>query len=248
MARRSIETRTERPKASASWVALALAGALAAPAPLAVASAEAPAAALASDPQALALLQAVERRHSDVASLTCSFRQSFRSATTGQVLVEEGRIWVKRPGRMRWDYRLPDKKVFLVEPDGRTLSYVPADMTAVRDRVPEDAPHLQILLGRGNLDASFVVTSVKLKDALDPTASALKLTPRQPMPNIEWAYVEVDPATHAVGRVLVLDSLGNESDLVLSKIKENVPLKDDVFDVRLPAGINVREASGARAN
>lgn len=228
---------------AASSVASGSAQAQNAPAP-AAAPASAPAA---PDDQAIGLLRSVEKRYAETASLTCNFRQSYRSAATGQELVEEGRIWVKRPGRMRWDYRAPEKKVFLVEPDGTTLSYVPSDVTAVRDRLPPDAPHLRLLLGTGGLGDSFTVTGVKLKDALDPGAQCLKLVPREAMPSLEWAYLEIDPASLAVGRVLVVDGLGNESDLVFSKVRENASVKDDVFELRLPAGITVRDATGGGA-
>ena len=175
-------------------------------------------------------------------TLTAGFTQTFRSAGTGQQLVERGRIFVKRPGRMRWDYRQPDKKVFLVNADGTTLSYVPADLTAVRARLPADAPHLKLLMGDSDLLESFAVTEVQLKDPVAPGSRGLRLTPRKPMEGIELVYLEADPAAASIRRVLVLDALGNESDLVLDKVAENAPLKEDVFDVRLPAGIEVRDA------
>ena len=42
--------------------------------------------------------------------------------------------------------------------------------------------------------------------------------------------------------MLVVDQLGNESDLVLSKRKENGPIRASTFDLRLPRGVEVREA------
>ena len=83
----------------------------------------------------------MEDRLGRASSLTANFTQTFRSAATAQQVVERGRLFVKRPGRMRWDYKQPDKKVFLVRSDGTTLVYVPADYMAVKSRLPADAPH-----------------------------------------------------------------------------------------------------------
>ena len=171
------------------------------------------------------------------------FTQTFRSAATGQQLVERGRIWVKRPGQMRWDYRQPEKKVFIVHADGTTLSYVPADYTAVKGRIPADAPHLRVLLGDSHLLDGFAATTVQLKQPVFPSSRQIKLTPRKPTDGVEVVYLEVDPSTMGVQRALVIDALGNESDLVLERITEDARVQDDVFVLQLPSGITVRDTS-----
>ena len=86
------------------------------------APAAAPAPAVDAPSDAERLITSVEARYARAGSLSAMFTQTFRSAATGQQLVERGRIWVKRPGQMRWDYRQPEKKVFIVHADGTTLS------------------------------------------------------------------------------------------------------------------------------
>ena len=150
---------------------------------------------------------------------------------------------MKRPGQMRWDYRQPDKKVFVVRQDGTTISYVPADYTAVKGRIPSDAPHLRLLIGDSHLSDGFIATIVKLKQPAFPDSRQLKLTPRKPTEGVEVIYLELDKSTLGVSRVLVVDPLGNESDLVLEKISEDAHVQDDVFDLQLPAGVTVRDGS-----
>jgi hypothetical protein len=119
-------------------------------------------------------------------------------------------------------------------------------MTAVRGRIPEEAPHLQLLLGRGQglLDA-FDVTEVRLKTPRVAGSRHLKLVPRGRLEGVEVVYLEVLPAMRQVARVLVVDPLWNESDLLLEKVKENDVVKDEDLRVRVPAGVAVREASPA---
>ena len=190
------------------------------------------------------LVRAVEKRYAAIRTLTANFTQTFRSGELGQALTERGRIFVRRPGQMRWDYRVPEKKVFLVEPGGTTLSYLPADLRAIRARLPADAPHLDLLMGRSDLLASFAASEVTLKDPAFPGSRAVKLVPRKPMDGIEMVYLEVEPRMMTVERVLVMDPLGNESDLVLDKVLENAVVKADVFDVRIPPGVSVQDATG----
>jgi outer membrane lipoprotein-sorting protein len=67
------------------------------------------------------------------------------------------------------------------------------------------------------------------------------------MASAAMVYLELDPVTSSVSRVLTIDSLGNESDLLLSRMKENVDVKDDVFDLRLPPGVEVRDDTASAA-
>ena len=243
-----IQVRHLRPFLALSVAALGAAAQVALAAPGA-SSALQPTPALSSAPalsgpsEAERLVSSVEARYGKEGSLAATFTQTFRSAATGQQLVERGRLWVKRPGQMRWDYRQPDKKVFVVHRDGTTISYVPADYTAIKGRIPPDAPHLRLLIGDSHLGDGFAATIVKLKQPVFPDSRQLRLTPRKPTDGIEVIYLELDRATLGVQRVLVVDPLGNESDLVLEKISEDAHVQDDVFDLQLPAGVTVRDGS-----
>ena len=204
-----------------------------------------PAVALVRTGDAERLLREVEARHAKARSLSASFTQSYRSAELGQEVVERGRLFVKRPGRMRWDYRHPDKKVFVVSPDGSTLTYVPADLMAVRSKIPVEAVHLKLLLGESDLLASFEVSSVRLKNPRNPQARHLRLQPRAPLDGVELLYLEIDPATRSIERILAVDALKNESELVLDRVREDVALRDADFDVHLPPSVDVRDATAA---
>jgi outer membrane lipoprotein-sorting protein len=228
-----------------SLAAAADTAAAAGPAPALAAAAPAISSSMPSVSDAERLITSVEARHSKGGSLAASFTQTFRSAATGQQLVERGRLFVKRPGQMRLDYRQPDKKVFIVRADGSTLSYVPADYTAVKGRIPADAPHLRVLLGDSRLLDGFVAATVQLKQPAFPDSRQIKLTPRKATDGVEVVYLEVDAATLDVQRVLVVDALGNESDLVLDRIQEDARVQDDVFALQLPPGVMVRDASSA---
>src|SRR5688500_858685 len=70
------------------------------------------------------LARRVEARHRTVRDLTARFVQTYRSGLVGREIVESGTLSLKRPGRMRWEYREPERKTFVS--DGRKYYfYVP---------------------------------------------------------------------------------------------------------------------------
>jgi outer membrane lipoprotein-sorting protein len=186
------------------------------------------------------LVQRVEQRHAGLRSMSASFTQAYRSVATGQEIVERGRVFVQRP-LLRFDYRKPSKKVFLVEADGTTLAYVPADRSAVKARIPDDAPHLRLLRGDSGLLEDFSARVVELKKPAVVGSVQLKLTPRRPLHDVDLAYLEVDGESGAIHRVLVLDAMGNESDLLLHRVKENPRLGGSVFRLDLPGSVALRD-------
>jgi outer membrane lipoprotein-sorting protein len=186
------------------------------------------------------LVRSLEAHHAGLRTLTASFTQAYRSVATGQEIVERGRLYVRRP-QLRFDYRKPDRKVFLVEADGTTLAYVPADRSAVRGRLPDEAPHLRLLRGESGLLDDFAARTVTLKSPMVAGSTHLKLVPRSPHEAIDTVYLEVSPGGRTVHRVLVLDRQGNESDLVFEKVRENPGLRAGTFELDLPSGVSVRD-------
>ena len=186
------------------------------------------------------LVRRLERHFAGLGSLSASFEQVYRSKATGQEVVEHGRLFVKRP-LVRFDYRKPDKKVFLVEADGSVLAYVPADRSAARTDSAAEAPHLRLLRGESGLLEDFSVREVTLKDPAVSGSVQLKLVPRRPTAEVDLVYLELAADARTLHRVLVLDALGNESDLRLERVKENPHLRDSTFVLDLPSGVRVRD-------
>ncbi len=104
-----------------------------------------------------------------------------RAACCTRQLTERGRLLVKKPGKMRWDYTAPETKLFVS--DGvKMYSYIPQDKQVIVSAVPPDdkatTPTL-FLAGKGNLTRDFTPS---LADApagvARRAAAALKLVPK----------------------------------------------------------------------
>lgn len=196
------------------------------------------AAALAAPPPPVSaedLARRIERRHRAVADLTARFTQTYRSGTLGREVVERGTLSVRRPGRMRWEYREPERKTFVA--DGRSFYfYVPADrQVVVRDAAGAgDLPAL-LLSGQGDLLGQF---EAALEEAPEPNRRRLRLTPRRDDPEVQGVLLDVD-GEDRIRAISVLDAQGNRSRFVFEGIRENVGLPESDFRFEVPAGVEV---------
>jgi outer membrane lipoprotein carrier protein len=187
-----------------------------------------------TDP-AEALARRIDRRHQALGDLTARFVQTYRSGLMQRQVTESGVVSIKRPGRMRWEYRRPEKKLFVA--DGKTFYfYVPADkQVIVRQPGGERGIPALLLAGRGGILTEFTV-------AMEPAPAAgiqrLKLTPRRADPEVETVFLDVD-GSDRVRTIEVRDPQGNLSRFTFEDIRENLGLRDGLFQFRIPQGVEV---------
>jgi outer membrane lipoprotein carrier protein len=186
-----------------------------------------------SDP-AQDLARRMEQRHRAAGDLTARFVQTYRSGLIGREIVERGVVSIKQPGRMRWEYQKPEKKTFVS--DGKTFYfYVPADrQVIVRDQAGDRGVPALLLSGHGDLLQQFEVGMETAPAGL----ARLRLLPRQPDPEIEKVFVDLDDAAR-IRSIQVFDAQGNVSRFDFDDIRENVGLKDRLFRFEIPRGVEV---------
>lgn len=184
---------------------------------------------------ARSLLRRVEQRHARTNDLVARFSQSYRSGMLGRELTERGTLSIKRPGRMRWEYKDPEPKLFVS--DGRTFYfYVPADrQVIVSEQDPSRSLAARLLSGRGGLADEFEVT---LESPLEEGVVRLKLVPRGGQADVERAFLDVEPSGRI--RAILLDDLqGNRTRFRFEAVRENRGLRDELFRFQVPDGVEV---------
>jgi outer membrane lipoprotein carrier protein len=112
--------------------------------------------AFAADPQLGHLLATVEARYNHAKTLEVVFQEQYTRQGEPH-RAEGGRLQLRKPGKMRWDYTQPQGKLFLS--DGKYLYlYTPADNRAQRMKLKETedmrAP-LAFLLGKLHFEREF---------------------------------------------------------------------------------------------
>ena len=185
-----------------------------------------------------ALARALQKRYQGVRDFSADFTQTYRGGVLRTQSREEGKVSIKKPGRMRWTYVKPEKKEFVS--DGfKVYSYIPLDQQVTVSPVPSDSdattPAL-FLAGRGDIVRDFTPTK---GDPSVPGTVAVKLTPRKKDPEFEYLLVSVDPKTLQIRALSTLDGQGGQSTLIFTNLQENTGISDKEFTFRVPKGVDV---------
>jgi outer membrane lipoprotein carrier protein len=185
-----------------------------------------------------AIARALQKRYQGIRDFSADFAQTYRGGVLRTQSREEGKVSIKKPGRMRWTYVKPERKEFVS--DGvKVYSYIPLDQQVIVSPVPPDneatTPAL-FLAGKGDIVRDFTPSAAQPSV---PGTVAVKLTPRSSDPEFEYLLVSVDPKTLQIRALSTLDRQGGQSTLVFTNLKENTGISDKEFEFRVPRGVDV---------
>ena len=187
-----------------------------------------------------ALARAVQTHYQQVKDFTADFQQAYVGGALKRKTVERGTVAIRKPGRMRWDYASPEKKLF-VSDGTRMYFHVPADKQVRVSAVPADGrlpTPILFLAGRGDLLRDFKVEEVAAPGGA-AGVKALKLRPVRPEPEYESLTLVVDGASYAMRQLIVVDGQGGTSTFSFSNLRENVGVPDSRFVFTMPKGVDV---------
>ncbi len=185
----------------------------------------------------------VDRHYNALSSLRTEFTEIYRGG--GISRSESGVMYLKKPGRMRWDYETPRKKVFLT--DGKTAwFYVPGERQARRTSIKnldDFRSPLRYLLGHSKLEKEF--HDLVLSTTGDDMASGnvmLRGIPKGMDDRVQEVRLEIAPDGSIV-RIVIEELDGAVTDFRFQHPEENVKLSDGSFKFTPPPGVEVMNAS-----
>jgi len=190
-------------------------------------------------PDVHAIAQAVDERYNHLHTLQAEFAETFRGAGTERT--ESGTLWLKKPGKMRWEYRSPRDKLFLS--DGKDAwFYVPGERqvrrTAVKKLDDLRSP-LAFLLGKTKLEKELQGLSLAPDvAALAPEDVVLRGVPRSLADRVSQVLLEITPE-HWIGRLLIEEVDGSVTEYRFTKEKEDMAVSDQRFQFTVPSGVEV---------
>jgi chaperone LolA len=192
------------------------------------------AATAAADPAADESARArVEAALGGLSSLRAEFRQSVTDARGRVVEQAEGSMALARPGRFRWDYRVPPQ---LIVSDGRTVWFHDVELEQVTIRAAADALQgtpAMLLAGGASLRTEFAITDGGEREGLAWSV----LAPRR----ADGDFREMRLGFHGreLRRLLMIDRLGQVTRLELERIERNPALDAALFTFVPPPGVDV---------
>jgi outer membrane lipoprotein carrier protein len=190
-------------------------------------------------PDVHAVAQAVDERYNHLRSLQAEFTEIYRGA--GMERTESGTLWLKKPGKMRWEYRSPRDKLFLS--DGKDAwFYVPGERqvrrTAVKKLDDLRSP-LAFLLGKTKLEKEL--QGLSLAPDVTPLAAGdvvLRGVPKSLADRVSQVLLEITPE-HWIRRIMIEEVDGSVTEYRFSNYRENVDLPDQRFQFVVPDGVEV---------
>jgi outer membrane lipoprotein carrier protein len=187
--------------------------------------------------------EGVDRHYNDLNSLRAQFTETYRGA--GITRTESGTLWLRRPGKMRWEYTEPKEKVFVS--DGKTAYfYVPGERQArkapIKDLDDLRSP-LRYLLGKTKLKKEFANLTARAGDR--PGMVLIRGVPSGFADRVIEMALEVDPQGQ-IQRILIDEADGSQTEFVFSGIQENLAVEDARFRFQPPPGVELIE--GASVN
>ncbi len=189
------------------------------------------------------IAERADRHYNALSSLRTDFTEIYRGG--GVTRTESGVMYLKKPGRMRWDYQTPRKKVFLT--DGKTAwFYVPGERQARRTAVKKMDDYrspLRYLLGHTKLEKEFRDLAVVPSGGnAAPGDVVLSGVPKGMEDRVQEVRLEIAPDGTIV-RIYIEERDGSSTEFLFGHPEENVKLSDASFKFVPPPGVEVMTAS-----
>jgi outer membrane lipoprotein carrier protein len=164
------------------------------------------------------------------------FDQELISGALGGGIEEKGRVYVQRPGRMRWDYLEPERKVALV--DGNlTWLYQEEDEQLILGRLEDQGEILpRLLAGEERIADAFEASVLSAPRRPGGGAYRLRLIPAGGEESFEELVLAIRPPRFAIESVELLDAAGNRILYRFHDLRRNEKLPPGIFAFEPPPG------------
>jgi outer membrane lipoprotein carrier protein len=182
------------------------------------------------------LLKSVEARYNNAKSLKLDFSETYAGISHAPSHTESGTLYLRKPGRMRWEYAVPAGKLFVS--DGKdVILYTPDQHRAEKSKLKESedmrAP-LAFLLGKLDFAREFQSFEIRPEG---PNAWITAVPKNQ---NLDYSKVEFLAAPSGeILRLKVTGIGGTRLDFAFSGEQLNPVLASALFKFEAPAGVEV---------
>ena len=190
-------------------------------------------------PEKTAVLAGLQSWLDGTSTLEMRFRQSLISGALGTTASESGRMYLERPGKLRWDYLDPEKKVALLLGD-KTALYLEDERLLSRGRLSgEEGLFPRLLAGRDRVDELFAATLVATPATGGNGAYRLRLVPKRDRGALTEVTLTLRPPAFSIEGAELLDETGNRTSYTFSSVRRNRGLPDGLFAFEPPPGTEV---------
>ena len=192
------------------------------------------------------LVGKVDARYARTQDLQADFTQEtiLEGFTTG--FTSSGRLFLKKPGLLRWDYLQPSEEQIYVDGD-QVMMYVPEHQQVVKGVLTQMAASkgpLALLQGVGKLSQQFTI----LESSDDPKGErefpSLTLVPKpveNEAPTIKKIVLKLFPDSYLIQTITLFEMSGNISRVIFDHIQVNKGVSSRLLKFEVPPDVVVVE-------
>ncbi len=183
------------------------------------------------------LARAVDDHYNHLHTLQADFTEIYRGE--GAERVESGTLWLKKPRKMRWEYRSPREKLFIS--DGQAVwFYLPAEKQVRKTslkKLDDLRSPIAFLLGKTKLENELQGLSKAVDQSpLEAGNTVLRGVPAAMGDQLSEVQLEINPAAQIV-RIVLQELDGATTEFRFASWKENLPISDSHFQFTPPPGV-----------
>ena len=194
------------------------------------------------------VVKQLQARYEKTKDLQADFSQKTKIEGFERPVTSAGKVYIKKPGRLRWDYVDPATEQIYVNQDDVKV-YVPEHKQVLVGKLTQMAASkapLELLQGAAKLDESFEIEPTTGKDRGVGGMPLITLIPKakehESTQNLQKIVVEVFPKTYFIRTVSLHEISGNVAVFEFSNLKPNLGLGNEVFDFKTPSDVEVVRA------
>ena len=185
--------------------------------------------------------RAVDEHYNHLRSLQTDFTEIYRGA--GAERSESGTLWLKKPRKMRWEYRSPREKLFVS--DGKVVwFYLPVDRQLRKTdfkKLDDLRSPIAFLLGKTKLEKELQGLSKVVDQApLNPANTLLRGVPKAMADRVSEVFLEITPSSQ-LARIVFTEVDGATTEFRFANSKEDLGVSDRLFLSTPPPGVETVE-------
>ncbi len=142
--------------------------------------------------------------------------------------IRTGKVWIKKPGKFRWEYQIPEK--FLIISDGfQIFVYYPEEKEVLiypSGKVISSQLALGFMSGRGNIKKDLKLESFKI---LNEKEWKISFLPVSKDTYIEKIVLTVNLDTGEVKEFYFINTSREKVKIIFKNLKYNLDLKNNIF-------------------
>lgn len=142
--------------------------------------------------------------------------------------IRTGKVWIKKPGKFRWEYQIPEK--FLIISDGfQIFIYYPEEKEVLiypSGKVISSQLALGFMSGRGNIKKDLKLESFKI---LNEKEWKISFLPVSKDTYIEKIVLTVNLNKGEVKEFYFINTSGEKVRIIFKNLEYNLDLKNNIF-------------------